>query len=130
MVPQSYFFPALISHPSKTHLQRKLFFWRRADTGRIDKLSGSDDRPFYQRKISVVECFDVHESLLLMLSSNTEFNASLLSSRMRGHSISERISLSDIGIISKRVMSITKLICKRYNLNFYNDKIYTDDIMQ
>jgi len=45
----------------------------------IDKLSGSDDRPFCRWKISIVECFDVHESLLLMLSSQTGFNASPLS---------------------------------------------------
>jgi len=46
---------------------------------RIDKLSGSDDCPFCRWKISIVECFDVHESLLLMLSSQTGFNASPLS---------------------------------------------------
>lgn len=45
----------------------------------VDKLSGSDDCPFCRWKISIVECFDVHESLLLMLSSKTGFNASPLS---------------------------------------------------
>lgn len=83
--PQSYiFFSSHFASIENSFAAKIVFSTTRGDTERIDKLSGSDDRPFYQRKISVVECFDVHESLLLMLSSNTGFDASLLSSRVRG----------------------------------------------